>query len=116
MENTKQRTLDQDDIVRLQKLCGLFSSDQPGERANAAAMADRFLRDRGLRWPDVLTAPGLPPPADAWRETVAACRARPDRITAWEKDFLSEIATYRNPPSGRQAEILARIFAKIRAP
>jgi hypothetical protein len=112
-----KRVLEASDLDRLSKLCGLFSSDHDGERANAAGLADRFLRDRGWRWTDVLTAPSLSPPdPPAWQSTVAACRARPDRLSAWELDFLAELATYRHPPSGKQADILARIAARVARP
>ena len=36
------------DIDRLLKLIGLFGSDHEGERAHAAALATRMLRDHGL--------------------------------------------------------------------
>ena len=45
------------DRERLVKLCGIFGSDHAGERANAAAAADRLVRQAGLRWPDVLILP-----------------------------------------------------------
>ena len=49
------------DRDRLVKLCGMFGSDHPGERANAAAAADKMIRDAGMRWPEVLL-PALPRP------------------------------------------------------
>ena len=49
------------DRERLVKLCGMFGSDHPGERANAAAAADKMIRDAGMRWPEVLL-PALPRP------------------------------------------------------
>jgi hypothetical protein len=51
-----KQPLDGADLTRFSKLCGLFSSDHQGERANAAAMADRLLRDRGWQWTDVRPA------------------------------------------------------------
>jgi hypothetical protein len=65
----------------------------------------------------------LPPERRAWliagdvMVTHPARRVAPVLIgaRAWEWDFLAELATYRHPPSGRQAEILARIAAKVRA-
>jgi hypothetical protein len=50
------------DLVRLRKLCGMFSSAHDGEIANAARMADRLVRAAGLAWGDVLR-PSLPPPS-----------------------------------------------------
>ena len=43
------------DRERLAKICGLFGSDHAGERAGAAAAADRLVRQAGLRWPDILS-------------------------------------------------------------
>ena len=53
-------SVDSLDRKRLAKLRGMFGSDYPGERANAAAAADQLVRQAGLRWPDVLQ-PRLPP-------------------------------------------------------
>lgn len=49
------------DRALLVKLTGMFGSDHAGERANAAAAADRLVRQAGLRWPDVIL-PALPEP------------------------------------------------------
>lgn len=38
------------DASKLAKLCGMFSSDYDGERANAAQMADNLLKKTGLTW------------------------------------------------------------------
>ena len=46
--------LSETELVRLEKLLGLLSSDHAGERASAGAMAWRFLRERRLTWADVL--------------------------------------------------------------
>ena len=43
-------------IDRLTKVCGMFGSDHEGERAAAASVADRLLRQHGLSWADVLWA------------------------------------------------------------
>lgn len=113
-----KRPLEAADLTRLQRLCGMFGSDHDGERSNAAALADRYLRDRGWRWCDVLTAPRLAPPkppepdpAD-WQGTVAACLKRAE-LNAWERDFLTKLACYDHPPSERQRFYLARIAARF---
>jgi hypothetical protein len=115
MHKLNMRRLCNANLNRLSKICGMFSSVFEGERANAAALADRFLRDRGLTWADILPTQ-LPSPTStspAWRQVVAACRARPDLLTEWERAFLAKVATYQKGPSGKQAEILATIAAKV---
>lgn len=115
MDRMIKRPLNGAELNRLSKICGLFSSAFEGERANAAALADRFLRERGLGWLDILPVP-LPSPTStspAWRQVVAACRARPDLLTEWEWAFLAKVATYQKGPTGKQAEILATIVAKM---
>src|SRR5687767_10800900 len=77
--------LDPGSLQRLARICAMFGSDFPGERANAAAMADRIVRGMGYSWETLLqrlTEPasgqpaGRPEPdfADD-REAVAYCSA-----------------------------------------
>lgn len=122
MEKTRLAAVD---LVRLTKLCGLFSSAHAGERASAAAKADAFLRQHGCRWGDVLSLPTLappppppppdPPPVPAWQQTAAACRAHADRMSAWEVAFVTKIATYAHSPTQRQLDCLAAILARVLA-
>ncbi len=106
------------DIGKLAKLCGLFSSDQMGERAAAAAKADAMVRAAGLTWPDVLT-----PKMDDAVHFEASRRHENltpgmilaqfgDRLTGWEKGFLTSII--RRPHlSARQCEVLDEIRARF---
>lgn len=58
-----------DKRTRLIKLLGMLGSEFEGERANAAAMIDRIIRDHGLTWQQVLemqpAQAGSPPPSGA---------------------------------------------------
>ena len=45
------------DLRRLAAICELFSSEHDNERANAATLANNLVREAGLRWADLLTAP-----------------------------------------------------------
>jgi hypothetical protein len=47
--------------ARLAKVCRLFASDKSGERAAAAAMADKLLRTCGLERCQVFAAHVVPP-------------------------------------------------------
>jgi hypothetical protein len=53
--------LDTDDRERLIRLLGMTGSDHDGEVSNAARLADRLVRSKGLRWGDVIP-PSLPSP------------------------------------------------------
>src|SRR5947209_3626290 len=117
MDKMNRRLLYAADLGRLSKICGLFSSAFEGERSNAAALAARFLRDRGWKWDDILVAPSLPPPTlkppPACQQTVATCRARADLLNPWERRFLDEIATYQHPPTSKQLDALARVAKRV---
>jgi hypothetical protein len=105
------------DRERLAKLCGLFGSDHAGERANAAAVADRLVRQAGLRWLDVVlpAPPRFEREIKAVRDAAEFCRRHPQRLSPWERQFLDSIADRPGRLSDKQAAVLARLGAKIRA-
>jgi hypothetical protein len=129
----QQRDFSADDLDRLSKLCGLFSSDHAGERSSAAAMADRFLRERGLRWPDVLAAPALPPPKPkppppdpndpfgqfgGWHGAAGFCLRHRPLLTPWEVRFLNTLLDYGNIPeacTAKQRAVLRGVLEKLAA-
>jgi hypothetical protein len=102
------------DRVRLARLCGMFGSAHEGERANAAALADKLVRDNDLTWPMVL---GVASSALEWMYQVDVCRAAPRELfTQWELDFLEALRTrYRGRLSEKQAAVLNRLHAKATA-
>ena len=111
------------DRERLAKLCGMFGSDHEGERANAAAAADRLVRQAGLRWPDVIAAPRLAPPSpelDPIRDPFGAARFCLDfrvALSVWEAEFCRGVglqAAAGRRLSDKQFAILGRILQKCR--
>lgn len=126
-----KRHLEAADLDRLSKLCGLFGSDHAGERANAAGLADRFIRERGWQWRDVLAAPILAPPAsrpppdpwpsilagwpERWKDAVALCQAAGAGLSPKNVAFLASIASYERMPSARQLEWLVSVIGRVRA-
>ena len=62
------------DREKLAKVLAMAGSQHDGERANAAALADRMVRAAGLTWEKVLTAGGTP-------------RASSDYGSAWQAGF-----------------------------
>jgi hypothetical protein len=54
-------------MARLVKLLGMLGSAYEGERANAAALIDRMIREHGLTWQQIFEfhrtgGAGTPPP------------------------------------------------------
>ena len=119
---------------RLIRLCGMLGSAHDGERANAARMADKLVREAGLTWHNVIaTPPPAQPTARAWRPAPPAPAAPPSYpapgighadvargilarrrawLTAWEAGFLESLTT-RRTLSDKQRTALAAIAAKI---
>jgi hypothetical protein len=101
---------------KLSKVCGMFGSAHDGERATAAALADRLVRDAGLTWPDIIR----PAPPPRWldlrdpRDIARQCARYPAILTPWECGFLAEIAGRRAPPSLKQLRVLAEITERAR--
>lgn len=99
----------------------MFSSTFDGERANAASLADRIVKDAGLTWEILLSAGArFAPKVSRRRDT---CDPTPGEIlahhgaalTGWEKGFLATLI--RRPRefwSPRQIEVLAEIRTRIR--
>lgn len=113
------------DRDRLAAILGLLGSDHAGERDAAALAASRFLRIRGLTWPDVIgIAPAQAPPRDPlrdllrgwptqWRSAVMACRRADASLSARNRAFLSTIAGYEHRPSDLQLIWLRAIVERL---
>lgn len=100
--------LDSGAANKLAKICGLFGSDSDGERASAAALADKVLKASGLSWAEVLG----PPHSIEWQIGVAL--AGRDVLTMWERGFVYSVNGKRDL-SPKQRDLLAGIAAKARA-
>ena len=119
-------TLSPDLAGRLAKVCGLLGSAHDGERASAALLADRLVRQSGLTWTDVLRPAALPPPMHPptttrswepprdWRWQVEDCLTRPHLWTAWELGFLNSIGFQRGL-SQKQRDVLNRLIDRLNA-
>ena len=99
------------------KICGLLGSSFDGERAAAAHKATEFLKARGLTWGEfVELALGQAArggrPGRSWRETVRACLARDELISAWERRFLLSIRE-RSHLTPKQLAVLKRIADNV---
>jgi hypothetical protein len=117
------------ELEMLAKLCGMFSSHHPGEVANAAAMADRLLRQHGLRWSDVLRLPQIETEvtnADTiddpfatwpggWRAACAFTLRHRDVLSDWDRAWCEKVSRYAGNITSKQRPILSAIVDKVLA-
>lgn len=94
---------------RLARVCGLFGSDHVGERGNAAALADRIVRDAGLTWHAVI----LGYDSGDFAPRFAECIARIDELTPYEANFVRGVARFRCP-TPKQRAVVEQIYARLR--
>ena len=72
----------------------MFGSAHAGERAAAALLADKLVREEyGLSWPQIITAArSEPPPPDSEAETrIKFALDRAALLNDWERTFLASI-------------------------
>lgn len=104
----------------LARVLGLLGSSFDTEALAAARMAERLRLASGLTWQDLLsdtsspTERPIPPPRHQprWRDLMAKCQRRAERLSPWERDFLAGIAC-QSGLSTRQRACLERIATKI---
>jgi hypothetical protein len=100
----------------------MFGSDHDGERAAAAAKADKIVRGAGLTWAQILTPPqagGKTYPAGepgqpSWRGDLALAQRHLSICSAWERTFIASIARQRTI-TAKQWVILGQIAEALRA-
>lgn len=106
------------ELEKLAKICGLFSSAHPGERAGAAAKADEIVRALGTTWFDLIVTRWNSKQKGEWAETVesklGAVLATPDPLTDWEREFAQSISG-RRTLSVKQGAVLDRLYKKVQA-
>jgi hypothetical protein len=109
--------LDQPTAKRLAKLLGMCGSAHDGERAAAAAKADRLVRKLGLTWHDVIVAPALVPTENLdrppWRELAGFCHARQAQLRPREREFIMSMLQWDSEPSEKQHKWLRDIHARL---
>ena len=104
---------------RLVGILARLGSDFDGERAAAALLATRLLRDRGLSWDQLLPSldapPAGPPGAASAIADLDLCRKYWDDLNPWMRSFVIGIANRQRPLSGPQRAKLAEAAAELRA-
>ena len=132
------------DLKKLAKICAMFSSDFPDERATAAGIADRMVKSAGTTWEVIFQAleqsaqriadlqaeaeqarrsSNVQPTRD-WRqlweepetdqEAVETCLEWADNMSEWEQEFLVSISG-RSRLSEKQRAVLWRLVTKAKA-
>ena len=94
---------------KLAKILGMLGSNHDGERAVAAALADKMVRELGLTWSHVIAGRLTPFAAD-----IAFALDHAEALSKWDREFLHSIKRRRSL-SPRQLEILDRLVAKAEA-
>jgi hypothetical protein len=95
-------------LGRLVKICGVFGSDHDGERAAAAAMADKIVRDLGLTWADIIQSKQNLLPGPELESQLALIGSNVHMLNDWERRFVQSL--HRFPRfSPRQLATITRI-------
>lgn len=115
--------------ARLVRLLGMCGSSHDGERASAAALADRLVRDAGLVWEQVVAAavPAIGPAiVDAHGDLGPRERDLHDlelletgwhSLSARERHWVSAFLVYletHHALTGRQRELLDSLVANMK--
>jgi hypothetical protein len=93
---------------RLAKICGMFGSDHAGERAAAAAHADKLIRDNGLSWETILKSRSSSH-ATTTEEQIEFCLANINKLRQWERGFIYGINSQRRKLSDKQLAVVRKI-------
>ena len=103
---------------RLIKLTGMFGSDHDGERAAAAALADRMVRELGLRWADVINVPLVPAEPGheevSWQAALDVCLEHIRELDPRSRAFVQSLSRWRGEPSQKQRDWLRDLYARVR--
>jgi hypothetical protein len=110
-------------LRKLAAVCRMFASPFEGERANAAMLADKLVKDHGTDWGDISHAeppvPVIVQPKTprCWRQCAEeVLYEHPGACTSWEQGFLQDILRRGYGLSPKQELVLRRIAAKCGAP
>jgi hypothetical protein len=99
---------------RLARLLGMMGSSHDGEALNAARMADKFVRDHGLTWHQVVNVP-IAVPGDAQQLARAILRDHCSSLNERELSFVYSMTRWRRPPTAKQRQWLEDIAQRYRS-
>jgi len=100
---------------QLVKLLGMLGSAHAGEGANAAAAADKLLRENGLTWREWIEERrrGEKPAGRSPKDVLELCLGCPEVHTAWERNFLADLRRRGPGLSEKQIAKLKQIFGRV---
>ncbi len=105
--------------TRLVNILGMLGSEHAGERASAAFLAAKLVRDRGLCWADVVPSPAGSVISNVSRgvaepiSDLGLCLRHVEQLTQWEQEFVRSLASRRNRTI-KQTAMLSRIAETLR--
>jgi hypothetical protein len=100
---------------KLAGVLGRLGSEHAGERAAAALLATRLIREAGFTWQDVLLPSDAPEQLQPqWRADLGLCQRHAADLTSWERAFLANVAGQISA-SQKQRDTLARVAGELRA-
>ena len=73
-----------------------------------ARLADRFVRQLGLTWFDVIFI------SQRWQHMAKVCRERMPELSSREADFIATISRSRRMPTDKQLAWLTAIYERLR--
>ena len=94
--------LDQRIAEKLARVLGMLGSAHDGERASAAALADKLIRAQGLTWPEIILS-RLERITTIESEIDFALANGAGVLSAWEEGFLRKGQGLSHPEATRQA-------------
>lgn len=109
------------ELHRLVALCERLASDQLGERAAAALLVTKFLKDRNVGWADVLHAEPAAVVVVAsdrsWRNAAEdLLQDHNDALNDWEAKFLASVLGRSRGLSEKQTAALVKMAEKFGVP
>ena len=102
-----RKALNANEARRLSNVLNRLASDHDGEVLAAATVATRFLKERNLRFDDVIA----PAQANPRRMGLFGWLLASPKLTAWERSFIANLDSFERL-SRKQRDILATIVAK----
>ncbi len=113
-------TLSPAERTRLVGILGMLGSEHAGERASAALLAAKLVRDHNLSWSDVVLSVTSSGTSNSPRSTAAPgsdlglCLKHLGKLGKWKTDFCLSLSTIRCR-SDKQTSALREIAAKLRS-
>jgi hypothetical protein len=101
--------LSPDERDRLIAICGMLGSAFDGERASAALLATRLLKEKGLGWCDEDD-----PIGQDWRRLAVECARFRHLLNQWESDSPADVPRFPRLSEKQHASLL-KVVVRLKA-